>query len=97
MNKFEITADFTRYKEIFLAENAKLNLISKNDEKFLYEILSMLNSHNYHFIMSNVKEHKGRTNVQLIEWAHANNFRIVEMGLSGWRYAKNEIIVTNIE
>lgn len=47
--------------------------------------------------MSNVKEHKGRTNVQLIEWAHANNFRIVEMGLSGWRYAKNEIIVTNIE
>ena len=37
MNKFEITADFTRYKEIFLVENAKLNLISKNDEKFLYE------------------------------------------------------------
>lgn len=70
---------------------------SKEHEKFLYEILSMLNSHNYHFIMSNVKEHKGRTNVQLIEWAHANNFRIVEMGLSGWRYAKNEIIVTNIE
>ena len=38
MNKFEITADFTEYKNAFLKENAKLNLISKNDEKVLFEI-----------------------------------------------------------
>ena len=37
MDKFEITADFTEYKITFLEENAKLNLISKNDEKFLFE------------------------------------------------------------
>ena len=37
MDKFEITADFTEYKIAFLEENAKLNLISKNDEKFLFE------------------------------------------------------------
>ena len=37
MNKFEITADFTEYKNAFLKENAKLNLISKNDEKVLFE------------------------------------------------------------
>lgn len=37
MNKFEITADFSKYKSAFLEENAKLNLISKNDEKVLFE------------------------------------------------------------
>lgn len=35
-NKFNITADFSLYTKVFLEENAKLNLISKNDEKFLY-------------------------------------------------------------
>lgn len=37
MNKFSITNDFTKYKEVFLQENASINLISKNDEKYLYE------------------------------------------------------------
>lgn len=37
MNRFKITADFSKYKSIFLEENAKLNLISKNDEKVLFE------------------------------------------------------------
>ena len=36
-NSFEITSDFTKYKQAFLAQNAKHNLISKNDENFLYE------------------------------------------------------------
>lgn len=38
MNKiFEITTDFTEYKKAFLEENSKHNLISKNDEKYLFE------------------------------------------------------------
>lgn len=37
MNNINITADFTEYKRVFLEENSKRNLISKNDEKFLYE------------------------------------------------------------
>ncbi len=37
MDKFEIKADFTKYKSVFLEQNAKLNLISKNDEKYLFE------------------------------------------------------------
>ena len=32
-----IKSDFTAYKEAFLEENSKHNLISKNDERFLYE------------------------------------------------------------
>ena len=32
-----IKSDFSKYIKIFLEENSKLNLISKNDEKFLFE------------------------------------------------------------
>lgn len=38
MNKdFVIKHDFTEYKKVFLEQNSKLNLMSKNDEQFLYE------------------------------------------------------------
>lgn len=37
MDNFEIKTDFIKYKKVFLEQNAKHNLISKNDEKFLYE------------------------------------------------------------
>ncbi len=37
MNNFKIDSDFSKYMEAFLDENKKLNLISKNDEKYLYE------------------------------------------------------------
>lgn len=35
--KIIINSDFTHYKKAFLEENSKHNLISKNDEQFLYE------------------------------------------------------------
>ena len=36
-NKITLNSDFTNYEKAFLEENSKHNLISKNDEKFLYE------------------------------------------------------------
>ncbi len=36
-NKITLNFDFTNYKKAFLEENSKHNLISKNDERFLYE------------------------------------------------------------
>ena len=35
--KDKLNFDFKKYSEVFLEENFKHNLISKNDEKFLYE------------------------------------------------------------
>lgn len=35
--EIKIKSDFTEYKKAFLEENSKHNLISKNDEKVLYE------------------------------------------------------------
>lgn len=38
MNRlFNIKHDFSDFQKVFLEQNAKLNLISKNDEKFLFE------------------------------------------------------------
>ena len=37
MNRFVIKSDFSEYMKIFLGENSKINLISKNEEKYLYE------------------------------------------------------------
>lgn len=34
---FKINTDFTKYMEVFLVQNTILNLISKNEEKFLWE------------------------------------------------------------
>lgn len=36
-NIFKINSNFENYTKLFLLENDKLNLISKNDEKFLFE------------------------------------------------------------
>ena len=36
-NNLIINSDFAQYKKLFLEENSKHNLISKNDEKFLWE------------------------------------------------------------
>lgn len=35
--EISIKSDFEKFKEVFLEENSKHNLISKNDEKFLFE------------------------------------------------------------
>ena len=37
MNNIEIKSDFSKYKELFIEQNSKINLISKNEEKYLYE------------------------------------------------------------
>lgn len=37
MSVISINADFEKFKKVFLEENSKHNLISKNDEKFLWE------------------------------------------------------------
>lgn len=34
---FTVNTDFTKFKEVFLAQNSVLNLISKNEEQFLWE------------------------------------------------------------
>ena len=66
-----------------------------NEEMELLEILEKLDSLGYKFILSNVTQHKGKTHDVLIDWAKAHDFAIIEAGVSGWRYAKNEVLIKN--
>lgn len=66
-----------------------------NEEVELLNILKMIDNLGYKFILSNVIKHKDKEHTLLIEWIQENNFKIKEAGVSGWRYAKNEVLITN--
>ena len=57
----------------------------------------MLNLNGYKFMLSNVIEHKGKKNHLLTEWIKENKFIVKELGVSGWRYSKNEVLIKNFE
>lgn len=66
-----------------------------NEEVELLNILKMIDNMGYKFILSNVIKHKDKEHTLLIDWIHENNFKIRDAGVSGWRYAKNEVLITN--
>lgn len=68
-----------------------------NEESKLLSTLSMLNLNGYKFMLSNVIEHKGKKNHLLTEWIKENKFIVKELGVSGWRYSKNEVLIKNFE
>lgn len=68
---------------------------SINEEVELLNTLNHINELGYFFILSNVMEHKGKENILLKEWVVENGYRVVDIGTSGWRYAKNEVLILN--
>lgn len=66
-----------------------------NEEVELLNTLKHIDSLGFKFILSNVIEHKGKVNTLLLEWISENNYRITDIGKSGWRYTKNEVLITN--
>ncbi len=68
---------------------------SADEETELLDILLSIDRMGYKFVLSNVIKHRDRTNFILLDWIKEHNFRIVDVGATGWRYKKNEIIVIN--
>lgn len=66
-----------------------------NEEIELLSILKQIDTLGYKFILSNVVKHKDKENTLLLEWIEENGFKIIDAGVSGWRYAKNEVFVIN--
>lgn len=66
-----------------------------NEEVELLHILKMIDDMGYKFILSNVVKHKNKEHTLLIDWIQENNFKIRDVGVSGLRYAKNEVLITN--
>ncbi|MEY8390289.1 Dam family site-specific DNA-(adenine-N6)-methyltransferase [Lachnospiraceae bacterium] len=65
------------------------------EELELLRILKRIDELGFKFILSNVLEHKEKKNELLIEWIAENHYRVIDAGVSGWRYAKNEVLVVN--
>lgn len=53
---------------------------SEKEEKELLSMLTELNNSGLRFALSNVVEHRGKTNEMLLSWAKANDFVIHEIG-----------------
>lgn len=65
------------------------------EEEELLNTLSELNGLGYKFLLSNVINHNGKEHKLLISWAKKNRFPIIDVGTSGWRYAKKEVLIKN--
>jgi len=66
-----------------------------DEEVELLKTLNYINSIGHKFILSNVMHHTGKTNHLLEKWVEEHGYRIIEIGTSGWRYKKNEILILN--
>lgn len=65
------------------------------EEIEMLTILKQIDQLGYKFILSNVLEHNGKRHELLERWIDENRYRIIEAGVSGWRYAKNEVFIVN--
>lgn len=68
---------------------------TKVEETQLLDTLLKIDKLGYKFLLSNVVEHNGKKNTILINWIKKNKYKIINAGVSGWRYAKNEVIIKN--
>lgn len=66
-----------------------------NEEVELLAILGRIDELGYKFIVSNVIRHKDKEHTLLLEWVEENGYRMLDAGVSGWRYAKKEVLITN--
>lgn len=65
------------------------------DENELLLFLSKLDEAGYKFMLSNVIKHKGKTNHLLIEWVNQHDFNLINMGKTGIKYPREEVLITN--
>ena len=49
----------------------------------------------YKFLLSNVIRHKGKTNEVLANWIQKNNYTMIDVGKTGRRFPRHEVLVRN--
>lgn len=82
------TADYNDGKRGFDGWNA-------DAEASLLSYIHTLDKLGYKFMLTNVIEHKGKTNYLLKEWSDLHNYTVVEIGSTGSRYPRVEVLIKN--
>lgn len=66
-------------------------------EAALLDFLLYLDEQGYRFMLSNVLSHNGKEHSVLKEWIEVHHFRVKEIGRTGIKYPRCEVVVTNYE
>lgn len=66
-----------------------------NEEIELLSVLKTIDKKGYKFILSNVVRHKDKVNTLLLQWVEENRYKMIDAGVNGMRYAKNEVFILN--
>ena len=66
-------------------------------EVALLATIADLDSRGYKFMLSNLVEHKGKRHHILIDWVTEHGFRMIDIGVTGRKYPRREIIVVNYD
>jgi adenine-specific DNA-methyltransferase len=69
---------------------------SDKDSSLLKFLLS-IHQKGYKFMLSNVIYHRGKTHNLLIEWARTHEFNIIDIGETGIKYPRREVLITNYD
>lgn len=64
-------------------------------ENKLLDYLDLIDQKGYKFMLSNVIEHRGQKNELLYNWINKNNYTLINVGKTGTRYPRIEVIVKN--
>ena len=70
--------------------------MDEEEEKRLLNYLQQLHKRGIKFMLSNVLQHKDKTNQLLIDWVKENRFKIIEFDGKA-RKSRNEVIIVNYE
>lgn len=66
-------------------------------ESSLLNFLLSIHQKGYKFMLSNVIEHRGKKHNLLIEWVQTHGFNIFEIGKTGIKYPRTEVLITNYD
>jgi len=64
-------------------------------ESALLNYLLLIHNKGYKFMLSNVLYHNGKEHHLLIEWINAHGFHTTEIGKTGIKYPRTEVLITN--
>ena len=84
------TAEYNDGKRGFKGWNSDM-------EAELLSFLSTIDKNGQYFMLSNVIEHQGKVNNMLKEWVKAHGYKVVEIGKTGSRYPRVEVLIKNFE
>ncbi|MGY0271541.1 DNA adenine methylase, partial [Limosilactobacillus fermentum] len=68
---------------------------SDDDEIKLLNFLDLIDNNGQKFILSNVIKHKDKVNTILNDWLQRRDYKVINAGVTGWRYSKDEVLIKN--